>query len=60
MEVERGEEVTYGRTVSRHILIVFRRFWIRVVVAAASGQRFQLPVALDEFGDAKRGPCTGG
>jgi hypothetical protein len=51
VEVEEIEEVSDGRAVERHIGIVVVRHRVGEIVAAAVGQRLQLPVAFDELED---------
>jgi hypothetical protein len=48
-EVEHVEQVPDGRRINRHIGIVVIRDRVRQIVAAAAGQRLQLPVMLDNF-----------
>src|SRR5260370_3863549 len=51
VELEHHEQIADRRAVHRHIGIVFVRNRIWKIVAAASAQRHQVPVALDEFQD---------
>ncbi len=51
VELEHHEQIADRRAVHRHIGIVFVRNRIWKIVAAASAQRRQVPVALDEFQD---------
>ncbi len=69
VEVECVKQIVQSRSVQRHIRIVLCRLWIGIIVTAASRQRLQLPVALDEFrernvvaiSDGLRGrPCVNG
>src|SRR5260370_23239931 len=49
LEREHHEQIADRRAVYRHIGIVFVRNRIGKIVAAASAQRFEAPVALDEL-----------
>ena len=51
LELEHHEQIADRRAVYRHIGIVFVRNRIGKIVAAASAQRLEAPVALDEFQD---------
>src|SRR5215471_8425971 len=51
VKMEHVEQVADGRAVQRYVRIVFRGNRIRQIVAAAAGQRFQVPIALDELHD---------
>ena len=51
IEIEKVEKVADRGRILRYIGVVVKRFWVREIVAAAFGQRFQLPVTLDEFQD---------
>jgi hypothetical protein len=51
LELKHHEQIADRRAVHRHIGIVFVRNRIGKIVAAASAQRRQVPVALDEFQD---------
>ena len=51
LEREHHEQIADRRAVYRHIGIVLVRNRIGKIVAAASAQRFEAPVALDEFQD---------
>jgi len=51
LELEHHEQIADCRAVYRHIGIVFVRNRIGKIVAAASAQRFEAPVAFDEFQD---------
>ena len=51
VEVEEVKEIADGRAVQRHIGIIVVRDWVREIVAAAVSERFEVPVALDEFED---------
>jgi hypothetical protein len=49
VEVEQAEEIAECRTVQRDIGIVVRSHRFREIVPAPIGQRFQMPVPLDEL-----------
>jgi hypothetical protein len=51
IEIEHVKEVTDCRRIGRHIGIVLVRAWVRQIIAAADGERIEVPVALDEFED---------
>jgi hypothetical protein len=51
LEVEHYEQIADCRAVHRHIGIVFVCNRIRKIVAAATAQRLEAPVALDELED---------
>src|ERR1700742_1744426 len=47
-EVEGAEQIPDGRAVGRHVGVLLGRFRVWQVVAAASRQRLEVPVTLDE------------
>ncbi len=51
IEIEEIEQVADGRAVHRHVRIAGLGDRVREVVAAAIGDRRQVPVPLDEFDD---------
>ena len=51
VEIEHFEQIPYGRAVDGHVGVLMRGDRVGKVVAAASGQRLQPPVLLDELGD---------
>ena len=48
-EVEQIKEVADGRGIERHIGVAFLGDGVREIVAAAMGERLQIPIPLDEL-----------
>jgi hypothetical protein len=48
-EIEQIEEIAQGRAVLRYVGIVLIGARIGKIIAAAPGERIQIPIALDEF-----------
>ena len=51
LEMEGIEQVVQGRTIGRYIRVVGLRRRIREIIAAAGGERLQVPVPFDKFDD---------
>jgi hypothetical protein len=48
-EVEQIKEVADGRGIERHIRVAFLGDGVREIIAAAMGERLQIPIPLDEL-----------
>ena len=48
-EVEQIEEIADGRGIEWHIRVVSLGYGVREIIAAAMGERLQIPIPLDEL-----------
>ena len=46
-EIKQIEEIAESRAVLRHVRIAFIGAWIGEIIAAAMGERIQIPIALE-------------
>lgn len=51
IEMEHIEKISHSWRVERHVGVAGIDNWVFQIVAAAAGQRFQVPVPLDELHD---------